>query len=188
VSDHTGDGHVDILIVGAGPVGLLLANECARRDLRYRIVERRPGLSVNSKALAIFPRTLEILDMAGLVAPFLKATNRVNWVSAIAGRRRLAHIHFAPKETNYPFVAMVPQNVTEGLLEAALRGRGGAVEFDTEFVSADQNGEEVSASLRRAGTLEQCTAKYVVGCDGALKPDCCVCHRLRNTPAGQHQR
>src|SRR6185437_10363507 len=94
---------LDVLIVGAGPVGLFLANECARRGLRHRIVERRHALSVNSKALAIFPRTLEILDMAGLVAPFLEAANRVCWVSVIAGRHRLAHIHFAPRETSYSY-------------------------------------------------------------------------------------
>jgi oxygenase len=61
----------DVLVVGAGPVGLLLANECARRGLRWRIIERRAGQSQHSKALAIFPRTLEILDMAGLAGPFL---------------------------------------------------------------------------------------------------------------------
>ena len=163
----TRESQVDILIVGAGPVGLLLANECARRGLRYRIVERRLGLSVYSKALAIFPRTLEILDMAGLVEPFLKAANPVTWVSVAAGQRRLAQVHFAPAETIYPFVAMVPQNVTESLLEAALRERGGKVEFDTEFVDAEQDAEGVSVSLRRAGTMQRCTARYLVGCDGA---------------------
>lgn len=60
----------DILIVGAGPVGLFLANECARRGLRYRIFEAHPSQSEHSRALAIFPRTLEIFDMAGLVSPF----------------------------------------------------------------------------------------------------------------------
>jgi hypothetical protein len=57
---------VDVLVVGAGPVGLFLANECARRGLRSRIIETRPTQSKYSKALAIFPRTLEIFDMAGL--------------------------------------------------------------------------------------------------------------------------
>lgn len=158
---------LDVLIVGAGPVGLFLANECARRGLRHRIVERRHALSVNSKALAIFPRTLEILDMAGLVAPFLEAANRVCWVSVIAGRHRLAHIHFAPRETSYSYVAMVPQNLTESILEAALRRRGAAVEFDTEFLSAEQTSEGVIASLRRNGILEKCSAQFMVGCDGA---------------------
>ena len=54
----------DVLIVGAGPVGLLLANECVRRGLRSRIIEARSTQSLQSKALAIFPRTLEIFDMA----------------------------------------------------------------------------------------------------------------------------
>jgi 2-polyprenyl-6-methoxyphenol hydroxylase-like FAD-dependent oxidoreductase len=62
----------DVLIVGAGPVGLFLANECARRGLKWRIIEARSTQSVHSKALAIFPRTLEIFDMAGLVGPFSK--------------------------------------------------------------------------------------------------------------------
>src|SRR5579872_3363696 len=158
---------LDILIVGAGPVGLLLANECARRGLRYRIIERKASLSVNSKALAIFPRTLEILSMAGLVDPFLNVANRVTWVSVVAGRRRLAHVHFVPTGTPYPFVAMVPQNVTEGLLEAELRRRGGAVEFDTELIGAEQDADGVTASLQRKGSVEHCTARYAVGCDGA---------------------
>ena len=57
----------DVLIVGAGTVGLFLANECARRGLRWRLIETRSSQSEHSKALAIFPRTLEIFDMAGIV-------------------------------------------------------------------------------------------------------------------------
>ena len=67
----------EVLIVGAGPVGLFLANECARRNLRWRLIEERSSQSEHSKALAIFPRTLEIFDMAGIVAPFLEQANRV---------------------------------------------------------------------------------------------------------------
>ena len=88
--------NTDILIVGAGPVGLFLANECARRDLRWRIVEAHSGQSEHSKALAIFPRTLEIFDMAGVVAPFLERANRVTSVSVATHGRRLAHMRFAP--------------------------------------------------------------------------------------------
>ena len=62
----TGPADIDVLIVGAGPVGLLLANECARRGLSARIVESRAGQSEHSKALAVMPRTLEIFDMAGV--------------------------------------------------------------------------------------------------------------------------
>src|SRR5690348_10163449 len=98
----------DVLIVGAGPVGLFLANECARRGLRWRLVESRSSQSEHSKALAIFPRTLEVFDMAGVVTPFLEQANRVTWVANISHQHPLARIHFAPEGTPYPFVAMVP--------------------------------------------------------------------------------
>jgi NADPH-dependent dioxygenase len=73
----------DVLIVGAGPVGLFLANECARRDLRWRLIEAHAQQSIHSKALAIFPRTLEIFDMAGIAAPFLQEANRVKSVAVM---------------------------------------------------------------------------------------------------------
>src|SRR6516225_12189823 len=98
----------DVLIVGAGPVGLFLANECARRGLRFRLIEAKASQSVHSKALAIFPRTLEILDMAGIAGPFLEAANRVTRVAVVANKRQLARIRFAPENSPYPFVAMVP--------------------------------------------------------------------------------
>src|SRR6185437_5478353 len=120
----------DVLIVGAGPVGLFLANECARRALRWRLIEARATQSVHSKALAIFPRTLEIFDMAGLVQPFLEAANRVTWATVVAGGHELARIQFTPGGTPYSFVAMVPQDVTERILAESLVARGGRIEYE----------------------------------------------------------
>ncbi len=157
----------DVLIVGAGPVGLFLANECARRGLRFRILETRASQSEHSKALAIFPRTLEIFDMAGLVGPFLEAANRVTKVAIITHGRTLAHLRFEPEESPYPFVAMVPQNVTEKLLAEALRRGGFEVEYETTFVSAEPQGETMRAIVDRKGRRATLTARVVVGCDGA---------------------
>ena len=157
----------DILIVGAGPVGLFLANECARRGLRWRIVETRASQSEHSKALAIFPRTMEIFDMAGLVGPFLDAANRVTSVTVEASGHRLAHMRFVPEETPYPFVAMVPQNVTERLLAEHLQRAGGVIEYETTFVSAAEQDECVNVTLGRRGEPLQLRAAFVVGCDGA---------------------
>ncbi len=158
---------IDVLIVGAGPVGLFLANDCARRGLRWRLVEARPTQSLHSKALAIFPRTLEIFDMAGIVGPFLEAANRVTSVAVIAHGRTLARIRFAPETSPYPFIAMVPQDVTERLLVEQLRRRGGVVEYETSFVSAVQDEERVSVTLDHKGQRRELTAAFVVGCDGA---------------------
>src|SRR5579864_4966286 len=123
----------DVLIVGAGPVGLFLANESARRGLRWRLVEARSGQSEHSKALAIFPRTFEVLDMAGVVAPFFEVANRVTSVAVIAQQKSLTRVQFQPEGTPYSFVGMVPQDVTEKILVEELRRKGGAVEYDTTF-------------------------------------------------------
>jgi 2-polyprenyl-6-methoxyphenol hydroxylase-like FAD-dependent oxidoreductase len=158
---------IDVLIVGAGPVGLFLANECARRSLRWRIVEQRASQSEHSKALAIFPRTLEIFDMAGIVAPFLDAANRLTSVAVVAHGRRLAQLAFTPAVSPYPFVAMVPQDVTEALLVKALQQRGGGVEYETSFLSAVQGDHGVDVTLQHHGERSAVRAAFVVGCDGA---------------------
>jgi 2-polyprenyl-6-methoxyphenol hydroxylase-like FAD-dependent oxidoreductase len=157
----------DILIVGAGPVGLFLANECARRGLKWQLVEQRSSQSEHSKALAIFPRTLEIFDMAGVVDPFLKVANRVTSVAVIEGQHRLAHMQFEPEHTPYPFVAMVPQDVTERLLVQELQAHGGQVEYNTSFTSGVEHEDHVTATLERNGQRHEVSSKYLVGCDGA---------------------
>jgi 2-polyprenyl-6-methoxyphenol hydroxylase-like FAD-dependent oxidoreductase len=158
---------IDVVIVGAGPVGLFLANECARRGLRWRIFEQNSSQSEHSKALAIFPRTLEIFDMAGVVDPFLKEANHVTSVALLTHHRTLARLPFEPERTPYGFVAMVPQNVTERLLVEELQRRGGRVEYETAFISATQQDDSVSVTLDHKGEAATITASFVVGCDGA---------------------
>ena len=158
---------IDVLVVGAGPVGLFLANECARRGLTWRLVETRALQSEHSKALAIFPRTFEIFDMAGVAGPFLEVANRVTSVAVVTHGRRLAHMRFAPEESPYPFVGMVPQEVTEKLLVDELRRKSGAVEYETTFVTANQEDDRVNVILDRKGERIELTASFVVGCDGA---------------------
>ena len=157
----------EVLIVGAGPVGLFLANECARRNLRWRLIEERSSQSEHSKALASFPRTLEIFDMAGIVAPFLEQANRVTKVAVMIRDRTLAHMKFEPPESPYSFVAMVPQDVTERLLVEELRRKGGNVEYDTKFIAAEQDDYGVNVTIERRGESTEVRAAVVVGCDGA---------------------
>src|SRR5215467_3105512 len=157
----------DVLIVGAGPVGLFLANECARRNMRWRLIEERSSQSEHSKALAIFPRTLEIFDMAGIVAPFLEKANRVTKVTVMIRDHKLAHMTFEPDESPYPFVAMVPQDVTERLLLEQLRRKGGDVEYEAKFILAEQDDQHVDVTIENKGKSTQVRAAVVVGCDGA---------------------
>ena len=165
MADKTID--TDILIVGAGPVGLFLANECARRNLKWRLIEERSSQSEHSKALAIFPRTLEIFDMAGIVTPFLEKANRVTKVAVMTHDRNLARLHFEPNESPYSFIAMVPQDVTEKLLVDELRLKGGSVEYETKLISAVSEDDAVNVTVDQRGTLIQVRALFVIGCDGA---------------------
>jgi 2-polyprenyl-6-methoxyphenol hydroxylase-like FAD-dependent oxidoreductase len=158
---------IDVLIVGAGPVGLFFANECARRALRWRLIEARASQSLHSRALAIFPRTLEIFDMAGVVTPFIEAANRVTSVAVQTHGHMLARMPFTPEESPYPFIGMVPQNVTERLLLEELRRRGGDVEYQATFVSAYQQSDSVVVRADQHRERITLRASFVVGCDGA---------------------
>jgi 2-polyprenyl-6-methoxyphenol hydroxylase-like FAD-dependent oxidoreductase len=163
----TAGATTDVLIVGAGPVGLFMANECARRDLRWRLIEERSSQSEHSKALAIFPRTLEIFDMAGIVSPFLERANRVTNVAVMTQDRTLAHMKFEPAESPYSFIAMVPHDVTERLLVEELRRKGGNVEYETKFIRADRHDDGVDVTMAHKGESTKLRALFVIGCDGA---------------------
>jgi 2-polyprenyl-6-methoxyphenol hydroxylase-like FAD-dependent oxidoreductase len=105
--------------------------------------------------------------MAGVVTPFLEVANRVTSVAVIAQQRPLARLRFEPDGTPYSFVAMIPQDVTEKILVGELRRKGGAVEYDTIFVSAVEHDGYISATLDRKGERLEVTALFLVGCDGA---------------------
>ena len=113
--------------------------------------------------------------MAGLVGPFLEAANRVTSVAIITHGRALAHMPFTPEQSPYPFVAMVPQDVTERLLVEQLRRAGGAVEYETKFVTAAEQDGYVNVTLDRKSEPIKLTTSFVVGCDGA--------HRRRSPSA-----
>jgi 2-polyprenyl-6-methoxyphenol hydroxylase-like FAD-dependent oxidoreductase len=163
----SGGNDTDVLIVGAGPVGLFLAHECARRGLRWRLIEEKAGQSEHSKALAIFPRTMEIFDMADVVGPFLEKANRVTRVEVTSHEKSLAELPFEPGHTPFSFVAMVAQNITEEILAKDLEERGGTIEYETAFVSAQERDGGVEATVDRKGESAVLTASFVVGCDGA---------------------
>ncbi len=166
-----GDGDpVDVLVVGAGPTGLTMAAHLAAYGTRLRLVDRVPDRVHESRALAIQPRTLEVL--AGLdVTPALLDRGRqaVQLRLHLPGRVvsvRLFDLGLA--DTAYPFLLFLSQAETERVLGEHLAGRGVVVERGTELVELSPAGESVACQLRRAdGWHEAVAARYVVGCDGA---------------------
>jgi 2-polyprenyl-6-methoxyphenol hydroxylase-like FAD-dependent oxidoreductase len=156
------------LVAGAGPVGLTMAAELARRGISCRIVEKEQARTELSKALVVWPRTLELLRFAGAEGGFLETGRKITSARLYAGKRRLATIGFESITTPYPFALFVPQSETERLLEENLARLGVKVERGVELTNFTSGADGVTARLRRAdGKTESVDADYLLGCDGA---------------------
>jgi len=160
--------NVTVLIAGAGPVGLALAVELTRWSVPCRIVEKAAAATPYSKALVVWPRTLEHFATAGCAAEFLDSGRPITRAEIRAGARRIARIDFTGIETPYPYALFVPQSETERLLEEYLGRLGVTVERHIELTGFTPGPDSVVATLRRDdGGAEHVAADYLVGCDGA---------------------
>ncbi|MER6675771.1 FAD-dependent oxidoreductase [Streptomyces sp. NPDC000983] len=158
----------DVLIVGAGPTGLALGVDLARRGVSALVVERADALFPGSRGKGIQPRTMEVFDDLG-VREAIRAAGGTYPVGMIwqDGRRAGEHHMFDPAEPSedspYNEPWMVPQWRTQEILLARLEELGGKVSFGREVVSLDQDADGVTALL---GTGERVRARYAVAADG----------------------
>ena len=158
----------DVLIAGAGPVGLSAAAELRRHGVRCRLVDRLPARLPYAKAVGVQPRTLEIWDRMGLARTVMEAAAVLRGqLSFVNGRERARIDLVLPPEVPYRFAAL-PQYETERLLEEYVAGLDTVIERGTELLSFTQDRHGVTARLRTAsGAEEELRAGYLIGCDGA---------------------
>jgi 2-polyprenyl-6-methoxyphenol hydroxylase-like FAD-dependent oxidoreductase len=157
-----------VLIAGGGPVGLTMANELARYGNTVRIVDTSAARTDKSKALVLWPRTLELLAHGGYVEPFLKAGNIAHGAQLSDGKKVVASITMDGIDTPYPFALMIAQSETECVLEETLAARGVKVERNTTMESFSEKSTGIEAVLRRTnGSSETVQADWLLGCDGA---------------------
>lgn len=161
----------DVLIVGAGPTGLVLALWLTKLGVNVHIIDKTAMPGTTSRALAVQARTLELyrqLDLADTVVANGHQVPAVNlWVKG----ERATQVTFAAMGaglTPYPFLLIFPQDQHEHLLIERLAQLGVSVQRETELVDLIEQEGDVVARLRSAdGTEQTWMARYVAGCDGA---------------------
>ena len=159
-----------VLIVGAGPVGLTLASELTRYGVSVRIVDRTASRTDKSKAVVLWSRTLELLDGGGWegAAPFVAAGHKLKAFTMMRSARKLGQIQFDRIASRYNYALALAQSETERLLEERLARQGIAVERGKEAGAFTFGPDAVGVTLADAGGQEESVAAtWLVGCDGA---------------------
>ena len=158
----------EVLIIGAGPTGLLLAVDLARAGVGARIVDKAPRPVGESRAFGVVARTLEIFDDLGIAEEAIRRGRRLNRLDLYDGGRSLARFDMSELDSPFPFLLGLPQYETEALLGQIAANLGVRVERSLALTALEQDPEGVTATLSRPdGETEMCRAGWVVGCDGA---------------------
>src|SRR3954468_16623777 len=161
----------EVLIVGAGPTGLVLGLWLTLLGVRVRIVDKTEQPGTTSRALAVQARTLELYRQIGIADAVVAAGRPMGAVNLWAAGRRIAHAvlgDIGAGISPFPYALIYPQDEHERLLIDRLGEAGVKVERATELVGFEEGAGRVHARLRAPdGTIDTCEAAYVAGCDGA---------------------
>ncbi|MCH9624936.1 MAG: 12-dehydrotetracycline 5-monooxygenase/anhydrotetracycline 6-monooxygenase [Chlamydiales bacterium] len=174
----------EVLIVGSGPTGLMLAAELARYGIQCRLIDKAGAPTKLSKALVIQPRTLEIFQHLGIVERFLDRGLKLHAANPMSQKKRLAHVKFDHLPTPYPFILSLEQSQTEHLLTEHLTSLGVQIEREQELLHFEQTESGVVATVHNLSTQkeEKIHTNWLVGCDGAHS---CVRKQLNLTFEGE---
>ncbi|MEV0368668.1 FAD-dependent monooxygenase [Streptomyces sp. NPDC050636] len=153
----------DVIVVGAGPTGLLLAGDLAEAGLGVTLLERRPDTTSNlTRALVVHARTLEQLDARGL------ADELVSGGYPLTRGRLFGGVAVDPTQlpSRFPFMLATPQFEVERVLERRARQAGVIFRYDSEVLGLEQDDDGVTVRVRDADGIRSARAAYLVGTDG----------------------
>ncbi|MFN2602575.1 MAG: FAD-dependent monooxygenase [Gemmatimonadaceae bacterium] len=167
----TNTPEVQVLIVGAGPTGLVLALWLTKLGIQVRIIDKIDQPGTTSRAVALTIRTLEFYKQIDLADTIIAAGRKVPGANFWTSGKQSAHLYLdrlGLGRTPFPFVVIYPQDEHERLLIAQLAALGVHVERPTELVAIAEHDSGIRATLKKSdGSQEICDATYVAGCDGA---------------------
>lgn len=169
--DRSSKGETDVLVVGGGPTGLVMAAELAARGIGCRIIDKAPVRSRHTRALVVQARSLELLQKMSIADELVARGRRTIKVAPFVDGHRTLDLEFGDigvDDTPYPFLLFVSQAETERVLEEHLEELGTKVERPVELLTFTQDSEGANAQLRGGdGREETVRARYIVGADGA---------------------
>lgn len=157
-----------VLIVGAGPTGLLMACELARHGIHFRIIDKKSAPTATSDATWIQTRTLEIFNHIGLAEQFIRLGNICNAIHFYISGESLLSISLDYIDSIFPFVIMLPQRETEKILTQRLEEFKHRVERSVELVDVNHNESGMTVTLQYADNkVEMLECDWLIACDGA---------------------
>ena len=159
--------HVEVLVVGGGPVGLTAAVELRRRGTVVRCVDAALHHNVSTKALGLQARTLELFERLGVVEAAVARGLPVRKFNILSEEHPIARFDMGGLDTPYPYLLMVPQNTTEAILRDRLSELGTEVERGVELSRFTQDHDGVDAVLRHRDRSEHVRADWMIAADGA---------------------
>jgi len=137
----------EVLVVGAGPVGLFASLLLARRGVRFQVVDKEWRTATRSYALALHSESLQQFDQLGLLDRVLEHARRIRTLGIYRGNERSGEVRISDLGEDYSFLAVLPQHQLEAILVHAIEEAGAKVEWNQEFANFTMRGEKVSANL-----------------------------------------
>lgn len=157
----------DVVIIGGGPVGLLLGCRLAQLGISFTVLEQHVQPSQHSRSIGIHPPSLELLELAGVVDEAIKQGVAVTYGQAFLGAERVGKLSFRRCKPPYTFVLTLPQHATEAILERRLGElRPGALIRGATLTGFSETATGISITFRQQDQAKTLRARYLVGCDG----------------------
>lgn len=164
-------GHCQVLIAGAGPSGLMMAAQLLRFGIQPVIVDSKTELTMQSRAIAVQARSLEIFRQLGIVQEVINEGNKIEGLTIHEDTEAVAHFDLAGSgkgNTAFPFVLSLEQSKTERLLLDFLTSRACPVHWNSEVTEINQTGTNVEVRVRTYdGREETIVCNWLIGADGA---------------------
>jgi 2-polyprenyl-6-methoxyphenol hydroxylase-like FAD-dependent oxidoreductase len=155
-----------VLVVGAGPTGLLLAAELERRGVPCLLIDALDAPQTWDRATVVHARSVEIFEALGLEDRLLAEGVRTRAARFQSDGEVLGQLNFGTSGSRYGFEIGLSEEVTESVLTDFLEAQGGAVTRSTRLIGLVAGEDAVTATLERDGERSEIVAQWVVGCDG----------------------